>query len=143
MKIRAWDEGSGEFAYSDNVEQDYYSWGFDRNGEVACYYEVVKRGNSEFDPPETIMEEVSGPYELWSTVQDKKGVDLYGGDIVDVAGRIGVIVWQGAGFHIDSKDKGIFWSYLSSWIHDNGNFVKKIGDIHTTPELLEAAEEAL
>ena len=128
IKIRAFDETSGEFACSDNAEQDYYFWGFDRNGEVACYFEVEKLGNSEFDPPEIVPEEVSGPYELWSTYQDVNGEDLYAGDMVEIEGDFGteqfpdrrtitdVIEFKGGAFYpvCEYPDKHL----------------KKIGNIH-------------
>ncbi len=80
IKLRAFDESSGEFAYSVDVEQDYYFWCFDRNGQIACYYEVEKGGNHE-EPPEIVPEEVSGPYELWLSGPDKNGKEIYEGDM--------------------------------------------------------------
>ena len=136
IKIRAFDETSGEFAYSKDTENEYYFWCFDRAGDVCCYFEVEKLGNSECDPPEIVPEEVSGPYELWTTHQDKNGKDIYEGDIVRIFNALGdkfvaEVKFIDGCFDIQMPGNR---DYLKCYTVNHA--VEIIGNIHENPELV-------
>lgn len=87
-----------------------------------------------------------GSAEQFTGLKDKNGKDIYEGDILAWHSNIyrkhdwvGLVLYRGAGFAVQESDK----SYSSpEWpdcaCRKDANIIEVIGNIHNSPELLEA-----
>jgi len=76
-------------------------------------------------------------------LQDKKGVDIYEGDLIqNKSGRVCVVAWMDLIASFDCvvvstvKNDNSHWFTPAYWV----SHVEVIGNIHQTPELLEASK---
>jgi len=131
IKIRAYDETSGEFAYSENEgteDYDYYHWCF-FEGKPFCYYERKNAGDID-TPPHLEPIEISGPYELFIGHKDINGKEEYVGDILKLTHKDKVKI-------ADIRFDGLAIT-VGNLLAEPKDYetAEIIGNIHQNPELL-------
>jgi uncharacterized phage protein (TIGR01671 family) len=138
IKFRAWDK----------ISQKYlYPWpdGFGILGETTCF-DLIGQQLKERNPEKTIMEMLDDVIlEQFTGLLDKKGKEIYEGDIVRCKGSswktddsydyTAEIIWSEDGF---GTKRNIMVHKRLSWCIDNKkpkpNTVEVVGNIHEQPE---------
>ena len=111
------------------------------NGEFYYYGWIENAGLSWVSPPtqgDMSPQEVRENSEASTGLKDRKGTEIFAGDIVKYKDMIGEIWWQpsGAYFAIDWKP-GRVYTKTKDWPKmSNSTFFEIIGNIYDNPELL-------
>jgi len=123
IKFRAWDKKNNEWA---NLNQ-LSDWG---SCELSA---VIGMGNEQY-PYQTFRAESDDKYELmqYTGLHDKNGKEIYEGDIVRYMSVDGVI----SKAVVYEPEIASFVIKFGNNNHYIGKFMKIIGNIYETPELL-------
>ena len=140
LKFRAWDKVAKKFLHP-------YPDGFHILGETTCF-DLIGMQLKERNPEKTTLEMLNDVViEQFTGLKDKNGTEIYEGDIVqhlrfgDKRWQIGEVIWaeEMAAWlvkHWYNKAKSDkFWSTRFEEILLDE--IEIIGNIHTTPELME------
>ena len=143
-KFRCWDED--HFVYStdepSNPPKDGDSWFGFEDGVLKAWVSTTEGPGDAYDPPYPSSEELEGPIEMWTGLKDKKGVEIYEGDIYTSYGLKGYYVVE---FSVGSFVAGpvnqpvrvpLGWEGQKKDTHYIETEVEIIGSIHDNPELL-------
>ncbi len=129
-KYRAWDEDNEIMYYSDKDYEDCF-FGFDKGVVVAWLRETEPQTLDEpaydYGKPIGVM--------AYTGLKDKNEREGYGADLVRFFKKLYVIKWDVCNtcFYLESLDE-----QKSQYTISNLLAGEIIGDIHTTPELMEA-----
>jgi len=123
IKFRAWNYEEKEMYYADDFQPLVY----------GCETRWVVKNNARTDKGDVLVGADNGELMQYTGLKDKNGVEICEGDIVrGMRGIMGVCKFEHGRFFIGYGD-----STRLTFIYENRNKIKILGNIYENPELLE------
>ena len=142
IKFRAWDKVAKKFLHP-------WPDGFHILGETTCF-DMIGMQLKERNPEKTVLEMLNDVEIMQFTgLKDKKGIEIYEGDIIELAENTYgetelpircVVKWNDKGFYQLWRNGLIHWKFWRKDTYHNTGYRKNwkvIGNIHQNPKLLE------
>ena len=139
IKFRAWDSEAGEYSFSTTPESNFYAWAFDE-GELR-YWSLDEKIQTMEDPDPIELRELDA-IEQFTGLLDKRGVEIYEGDILQWYCQttkeywIGSVVWLEHAVAYGFNHKHLTWRFDSTDYVGKSFEFEVIGNVHENKDLL-------